>query len=129
MKDTENTLTGRNKTFVDHLYRTHTIDPAYYVHPFRDLTQAAAKFNDFEGGDRQLMREALSNVRGIKGRAIEALNGVSCLMQHACGDTRERSDPVLWARAPMLLLTDLVQDMDAIERKIVDRMIEGRAAV
>ena len=113
------------KEEAERMLRALPLRPADYAHPFCELTGEAAKFSDFEDGDPQLMREALANVRGIKDRALSSLNGLSWLLQKTNADS---SDALTWAQEPLSLLTELIEDMDAIERRIVNRMIEGRAA-
>lgn len=114
-----------DKDETDRVLRGLPLEPRDLGNPFQELAKEAGEFGNFEDGDPQLMREALANVRGIKGRAIEALKGVSWLLQQTNADGL---DSIFWADGSMSLLTELVQDMDAIERKIVDRMIEGRNA-
>ncbi|RRQ19916.1 hypothetical protein [Thiohalobacter thiocyanaticus] len=117
-------LSDADKAEIDHFIRRRSIDPAHFTEPFCELTADASRFKDFTDGDPQLMREALANIRGIKERAMEALYGVNWLLQHA----RDGNNAVVWAKEPLMLLTELVQDMDAIDREIVDHMINGRNA-
>ncbi|BCO32871.1 hypothetical protein TspCOW1_29740 [Thiohalobacter sp. COW1] len=114
-----------DKDEIDRVLRGLPLAPRDLSNPFQALLSQSAAFNNFDDGDPQLMREALGNVRSIKQRAMEAMSGMNWLLHEAYGG---ESDAILWAKEPMSLLTELVQDMDAIERKIVDRMIEGRDA-
>ncbi|RRQ22906.1 hypothetical protein [Thiohalobacter thiocyanaticus] len=100
------------------------IEPSNYAEPFRELIYAAGKLNGFKSGDSQLTRESLANIRSIKQRTIEAIDGISWLQQQA----EDGHDAVAWSKAPMELLTDLLRDMDTLERRIVDSMIVGGSA-
>jgi hypothetical protein len=111
---------------LERVIRALPLTPGDYMNPFQELTAAAGKFNNFTNGDPQLMREALKNIRGIKQRAIDALDSVSRIFKE---HTDENSGgEVFWFQDPFILLTELVRDMDVIERRITDRMINGRTA-
>lgn len=110
----------------DRELRATPLTPCEYMNPFQELTAAAARFDDFDNGDPQLMREALGNIRSIKQRTIDALNGISRIFKK---HTDEKScDEVYLFQDALILLTELANDMDFIERKITDRMIEERSA-
>lgn len=97
------------------------IAPTSFSEPLKGLIGAAVETKGFTIDDVRQLRESLANIRGMKKRATEGVMYVSMQAEKHDGD----KDVFIGAHEVSTLLSELALDLGDLERRIVDRLIDG----
>lgn len=94
-----------------------SIKPRNFAAPLEELIDSAANTQGFRDYKPEDLGEMLSNVRGLKARMLDGLASVS-----AQANKVKQFDG---ANEVIITLSELTIDMETIERRIVDRLLDG----